>query len=67
MHLLLLNSHFGCVTVLMMDILCGILLDLKVSQAVSQGMWQKQRAHQSIKLYEFDVHIFALEDEIEEN
>ena len=79
MRLLLLNSDFGCVTVLMLNILCGFRQDLKVSQDVSHGMWQNQRAHQSIKLYEFDFYIFALaievtgktivgpEDEIEEN
>ena len=79
MRLLFLNSDFGCVTVLRMNILCGIPQDLKVSQDVSQGMWQNQRAHQFIKLYEFDFNVFALaievtgktivglEDEIEEN
>ena len=38
--------------------------DLKVSQDASQGMWQNQRAHQSIKIYEFDVYIFALATEV---
>ena len=47
-----------------MNILCGILQDLKVSQDVSQGVWQNQRAHQPIKLYEFDVYIFALATEV---
>ena len=63
----------------MMNIPCVFHEDLKVSQDVSQGMWQNQRAHQSIELNEFDSYIFALaslvtgktivepEDEIEEN
>ena len=48
MRFLLLNSDFGCVTVLMMNILCGIPQDLKVSQDVSQGMWQTSK-HISVK------------------
>ena len=32
---------------------------MKGSQEVSQSEWQSQRAHQSIKLYEFDSHIFT--------
>ena len=47
-----LNSDFSCALVL-----CGLLQDLKVSQDVSQSKWQSQRAHQSIKLYEF-LHAF---------
>ena len=38
--------------------------DLKVSQEVSQSEWQSQRAHQSIKLYEFDSYIFTHSNEV---
>ena len=37
---------------------------LNVSQDVSQDVWQNQTAHQSIELFEFDLHIFALATEV---
>ena len=54
MRLLPQNSCFGCAPVL-----CGLPQDLKVSKEVSQIEWQSQRAHQSIKLFEFDSYIFT--------
>ena len=56
-HLCLLNMDFGCATVLMMSILDGIPQDFSLN--VSQDVWQNQTAHQSIEIYEFDVHMFA--------
>ena len=52
------DSDFGCTPVL-----CCLPQDLKGSQEVSQSKWQSQRAHQSIKLYEFDLHIFTHSNE----
>ena len=48
------DSDFGCTLVL-----CCLPQDLKGSQEVSQSKWQSQRAHQSIKLYEFDSYLFT--------
>ena len=36
---------------------------MKVSQEVFQSKWPSQTAHQSIKLYEFDHHIFTYSNE----
>ena len=54
-----LSCGCGCAPVL-----CGFRQDLKVSQEVSQSKWESQRAHQSIKLYEFDSYIFTHSNEV---
>ena len=52
------DSGFGCILVL-----CCLTQDMKVSQEVFQSEWPSQTAHQSIKLYEFDHHIFTYSNE----
>ena len=59
MRLLPQVSVFGCTLVL-----CCLLQELKGTQEVSQSKWQSQRAHQSIKLYEFGSYIFTHSNEL---
>ena len=59
----LLNLVFGSETVFMMYILDGTPQDLSLN--VSQDVWQNQAAHQSTKIYEFEVYIFAPSTEVD--